>query len=69
MPQSKTGAGLGLNRAFFTSQKNKKNYPRPGQNLALKIDWTRGKFKYKITQDQGSTRAAHGIFLSQRNRK
>ena len=67
MPQSKTGAGPGLNRAFFTSQK--KNNPRLGQNLALKIDWTRGKFKYKITQDWGNTGAAQGIFLSQRNKK
>ena len=35
MPRSKTGAGPGLNGAFFTSKKP----PRPGQNLVLKIDW------------------------------
>ena len=50
MPQSN---GLGLYRAFFSPLKKIKNNPRPGQSLALKIDWTRGKFKYKINQDRG----------------
>ena len=49
MPQSKTGAVQGI----FSPLKKIKNNPRPGQNLALKIDWTKGKFKYKITQDWG----------------
>ena len=63
--QGRTKAEQGI----FNISKKIKNNPRPGQNLSLKIDWTRGKFKYKITQYRGSTRSAQGIFLSQRNKK
>ena len=49
MLQSKTRAVQGI----FSPLKKIKNNPRPGQNFALKVDWTRGKFKYKITQDLG----------------
>ena len=46
MPQSKTGAGPGLNGAFF-SLKEIRNNPRPGQDLVLKIDWTGANFNTK----------------------
>ena len=32
---------------IFTSQKRQKTNPRPGQNLVLKIDWTRANFSTK----------------------
>ena len=49
MPRSKTGAGPGLNGAFFTSKKT----PKAG-----------AKFSYKNRLDRGRTRTAWGIFLS-----